>query len=420
MTVRVLRARAIWPRPGARPGLGTWIDGGGVALEGGRIARLLTTPGAVRRAARGARVLDLGDVLLAPGLVDAHAHLELSGLEGAIPAGTAFGAWVRELLCLREGRGAARLAADAAGGAERLLRAGVTTVGDVDTTGAGERGLAGAALRVVLYREALDAHDPARTAAALERLARALPARARRTEGLAPHAPFTASPALLAGLARLALRRALPVSIHWSETADEVTWMTRGSGPLAPLLGPSPRQSGLDLLERAGLLGPRLALVHGNHPARGEIERIAASGAVVVHCPGTHAYFGREPAPLQRYRRAGVPLALGTDSLASNSALDLRHEMRLLLAAHPEIAPEEAWAMGTLHAARALGLAGEVGELVPRARADLVAFGPFTGGPKRAVEALLWDGLGALAVWVGGQRVALPQESGPAGQLARS
>jgi cytosine/adenosine deaminase-related metal-dependent hydrolase len=411
LTARVLRARAIWPRPGALPtSTGASIDGGGVVLAAGRIARLLPTPAAVRRAARESRVLDLGDVLLAPGLIDAHAHLELSGLEGAIPAGTAFGAWVGELLRLRSARGAARLAADAARGAERLLRSGVTTVGDIDTTGAGERGLAGAALRVVLYREALDAHDPARTAAALERLSRARPRRARQSAGLAPHAPFTVSPALLAGLARLAARRALPVSIHWSETADEVRWMTRGSGPLSPLLGASPRRSGLDLLEGAGLLGPRLALVHGNHPARGEIARIAASGAVLVHCPGTHAYFGREPAPLGRYRKAGVPLALGTDSLASNSALDLRHEMRLLLAAHPEIAPGEAWAMGTVQAARALGLAGQVGELVPRARADLVAFGPFAGDAGEAAEALLWGGLDAEAVWVDGRRVSLPRE----------
>ena len=81
-------------------------------------------------------------------------------------------------------------------------------------------------------------------------------------------------------------------------------------------------------------VGPRTTLVHGNHPARGEPARIAASGAVLVHCPGTHAYFDREPFPWSRYRRAGVSLALGTDSLASNDELDMFREMDMTAKLH--------------------------------------------------------------------------------------
>jgi cytosine/adenosine deaminase-related metal-dependent hydrolase len=410
---RVLRARAVLPRPGA------WIEDGGVVIAGGRVARLLGSARAVARAARGRRVVDLGDVLLAPGLVDPHAHLELSGLAGAIPPAGEFVAWVGELLRLRAARPPARLAEDAARGARLLLAAGVTTVGDVDTTGAGERGIARSPLRAVVFREALDAHDPARTPAALERLRRPFPRRARQRLGLAPHAPFSASPALLGAIARLSARRALPLSVHWSETEDEVRWLERGEGPLVPFLGTSPRERGLVLLERAGLLCPRLLLVHGNHPGRGELERIAAAGATLVHCPGTHAFFGRGAAPVARWRRAGVRLSLGTDSLASNGALDLRREMRLFLAAHPAVSPAEAWEMGTTAAAEALGLAGRVGEIVPGAHADLVAYGPFEpsvrrSGGRRALEALI-SGLGVVGVWVGGRKVgfaAAPRHRG--------
>ena len=83
-------------------------------------------------------------------------------------------------------------------------------------------------------------------------------------------------------------------------------------------------------LERAGLLGSRTALIHANWPGPGEVERVAAAGAMVVHCPGSHAFFDRAPFPLDRYRAAGIPVALGTDSAASNAALDMRREMRLL------------------------------------------------------------------------------------------
>jgi cytosine/adenosine deaminase-related metal-dependent hydrolase len=395
---RVLRAGRVLARPD------TWLDGGGVLVARGRIVRVLRGPAAVRRAARGAPLTDLGDVLLAPGLVNAHAHLELSGLAGELPRGPNFAAWIARLLELRAARGARRLAADARRGAERCLDTGTTTVGDIDTTGAALRGLAGHALRVVHFREVLDAFDPARTAGALRGVARALARRARQTEGLAPHASFTASAALLGGVARLARRRSAPVTVHWSETPAEVEWLARGSGPLAALLGPSPRCSGLDLLERAGLLGPGLALVHGNHPRPGEPARLARAGVSLVHCPGSHAWFERAPAPLRRYRRAGVPLALGTDSLASNEDLDLRREMRLLREAQPWLAPEAIWAFATLGGARALGAAGELGELRPGARADLVAHA-VGGNERRAALEALTSGAGRVAgVWVGGAR----------------
>ena len=420
MSELVLTARAVLPRPGAA------IPGGGLLVAGDRIERVLGSPRAVARARNrpGARLRDLGEVLLAPGLVNAHAHLELTGLGGRIPPGADFGAWIGAVLRLRAERGPSRLAGDAAEGARRLLWAGATAVGDVDTTGAAERGLARARLRTVLFRELLDAQDPARTGEALARVRRALPPRALRREGLAPHAPFTASPALLAAIAVLARRRRAPLSVHWSETEDELCYLERGEGPLAERLGPSPRRSGLELLEDAGLLGPGLALVHGNHPGRGEIARIAAAGATLVHCPGTHAFFGREPAPLRHYLRAGVPVALGTDSLASNRALDPRHEMRAVGRAHPWLTPEAIWAMGTVHGARALGLAGEVGELVPGARADLVALGPLpcplgSGTARALVEAAI-EGLSVVGVWVGGRPVrpvaaAFRRGSPPAG-----
>jgi cytosine/adenosine deaminase-related metal-dependent hydrolase len=357
----------------------------------------------VRRAARGKALTDLGDVLLTPGLVNAHAHLELSGLAGQLPRGPDFAAWIGRLLALRAARGTRRMAADARRGALRCLASGTTAVADIDSTGAAQRGLAGHPLRVVHMREVLDAHDPARSEDALRGVRRALTRRARQTEGLAPHASFTASGQLLRGVARLARRRAAPVSVHWSETAEEVAWLAGRGAPLSPLLGPSPRRSGLDLLEEAGLLRPGLSLVHGNHPQRGEPARIARAGVTLVHCPGSHAWFAREPAPLRRYLRAGVSLALGTDSLASNEDLDLGREMGLLRQGAPWLAPEAVWGFATLGGAAALGAPGELGELVPGARADLVAYDVEARDRPAALEALTSGRGCVIGVWVAGR-----------------
>ncbi len=360
-------ARWLWPRAGE------WIEDGGLLVRTGRIARVVRGRAALRRAARTAQRVELGDGLLTPGLVDAHAHLELSLLAGSLPRACDMPTWIAALLAVQRSGGAGQPSEAVRRGAEQLLAGGVTCVGDIDASGEARAALARTPLRARSYRELLDAGDATRTPAVVRRLAAVRASRAhsgRMLSGLAPHAPYTLSAELLAAIARRAARGGVQWMVHWAETAEEEAWLRAGRGPFERLLRTTPRTGGLELLERAGLLGPHTALVHGNAPARGEIARVAASGAVVVHCPGCHAHFERPPFPLRAYLAAGVPIALGTDSLASNAALDLPRELRLLREGAPWLAPERALDMATRVAARALGLVGAAGELAPRARAD--------------------------------------------------
>ena len=387
------------------------VAGGGLLVRAGRIERVLGSAGAVRRAEARCGPCRLGDELqaeavLAPGLVDAHAHLELSALAGRLRGSDGFVPWVRSLVAERARQRPASLARRALQAAHALLAGGTTSVGDIDATGAVLGIAAELPLRTRLYREVLDAWDPARTSAGLARVRRALPRRRRVLEGLAPHAPYTTSAALLAGLGALARRRRLPVTVHWAETEEEGAWLERGEGPWRAVLPASPRRRGLALLEEAGLLGTTTSLVHGNHPARGEPEALARHGVVLVHCPGTHAFFGRAPFPWRRYARAGVVLALGTDSLASNETLDLRREMALARAAAPWLAPRDVFAMATVAGARAIGLAGEVGRLAPGCAADVVAHRVARSSAAAALEELTSGAGTVLATWVGGRRRA--------------
>ena len=299
--------------------------GGALQVEGGRVAR------AVTRAATDA--VDLGDVLLTPTFVNAHCHLELSGFAGALPRDAGFGAWVRALMRLREAASPNELKQAARRGARRLMETGCALVHDIDTTGAGAQALLEESIDAVVYREAIDAGDAARRAQCLADLERPIGLRAQLTEGISPHAPYTCSSDLLRGLADLARRRNLPLTMHWAETLDEVRYLRDGDGPLADILPPSPRKSGLELIEEAGLLAPdlTLTLVHGNHPEPGDYARLAAADVALVHCPGTHAFFDRGPFDARAALQAGVRLLLGTDSLASNDDLNLAAELRGLL-----------------------------------------------------------------------------------------
>ena len=89
-------------------------------------------------------------------------------------------------------------------------------------------------------------------------------------------------------------------------------------------------------------------------PRRRGIEALELSrqhrdlaGATVVHCPGAHLYFGRPPFPWRRWCRAGVPIALGTDSLARNREVDMLREMALLRESLG-VGPKEAWQAATV------------------------------------------------------------------------
>lgn len=365
--------------------------GAGLRVRAGRVHAVTR---ALPRGGTDEELLDLSELVLVPGLVNAHAHLELGGLRGALPGDQGFGAWVGALMRARDARGDA-LVADAEAGLRACLRAGVTTVGDIATTDAVEARFAspagpGAAPRVRLYREALDAWDPERTAGALERAARPWPDHPQLHPGLSPHAPFTVSAALFEGLVRAHPR--LPRAVHWSETPEEVEWLARGTGPWTAVLGDSPRTSGLDLLENAGLLGPGTTLVHANEATDAELDRVAEAGAPVVHCPGTHAFFGRDPLAVRALGRDDLGLAVGTDSLASNDTLDLMVELRRMAAYGLGFEPLHLLEMATVGGARAVGLAEVVGSLAPGHAADAVAL---------AVDADTAEGI--AAAWLAGE-----------------
>lgn len=382
------------------------LPDGGLLVESGRVLRVLRNRGAVRRAsAHAAATLALEGHVLTPGLVNAHAHLELGDLAGKLAGADGMVAWIRSLMAARAKRTTWDDREAVRRGSQRALATGTTLVADVDSTGASVatpvRGL-----RKTIFREVLDAGEEERTAAAFERLRRALPERARVREGLSPHAPHTTSDALLERAGELARRRDLSVQVHWAETAEESEWCLTGRGPFAALLARPPGRPGLDRLEAAGLLGPRTSLVHGNHPARGELERIAASGATVVHCPGSHRFFERGDFPWQRYRSAGVRLALGTDSLASNLDLSMLREMALLRESAPELDPREVFAMATCNGAQAVSWP-QAGTLVPGAPADMAAFRIEADSAETVWERLTGARPDLRGIWIAGRRVGL-------------
>ena len=297
--------------------------------------------------------------VLTPGLLNAHTHLDYSLLHGDLPAGQGFAPWLRAMIQARRIRPelTGRAGADAAQRAlAALLADGVTAIWDIDSLGHGRALLRRSAGGHVSYAE-LIAPSAEGWRVQWEAFLESRFNVRNPSDGLSPHAPYTVVPAALAETARWTRERGTPLAIHLAESPEEHELLVDGRGALRDLLaevaGRDPSatlgvgRGAIARAEAAGLLGPATLAVHCNLPAAGDIERVVQSRAVVVFCPGSHRFFGYPRYPLRGYRRAGVRLALGTDSLASNASLSIRREASLLWDLAPGLAPREVLALAT-------------------------------------------------------------------------
>ena len=202
--------------------------------------------------------------------------------------------------------------------------------------------------------------------------------------------------------------------VHVAETAEEQRFLRRGDGAFRELLErlgrlPSgfrpPGVGAVAWLDRLGVLGPRTALVHCQHLEEGDLARIRARGSTIVVCPGTIRYFRRPPPDVARWLDMGIPVALGTDSRASNDGLSMPVEMSRARRLWPQLSPRRILAMATLYGARALARPG-IGSLRKGRRADCFAID--TNNCRSAddvLECLTEGSLGIAATFLGGRRV---------------
>lgn len=314
----------------------------------------------------------VADVCVIPGLVNAHAHLQLAPL--ASPP-RSFLPWVGAVLAARAATTPADERRQLRAAIRSMVAGGATAVGDIDSSGLARREAAAAGLAGRSYRELTGFHLDAAASRALLR-ARREPALGDLAVGWSPHAPYSVSAALF----RAARDDRRPLAVHCAELPEEQQFLRDGDGPFRELLQQlgrlpadfrAPGVGAVRWLERLGLLRPATQLVHCQELERGDVGRIARSGASIVVCPGTMAFFGRTPPPVPRWLAAGIPVALGTDSLASNSDLSLHLELQRAAAAWPQLRPEALLAMATAHGARAL-CRPDLGRLRRGGRADLV------------------------------------------------
>ena len=407
----LLRARHIYP-VSSPP-----IEDGFVSLQGGRILEIGPWNGCLDRA----ETEDLGEVILMPGLVNAHCHLDYTDFAGAIPSPSSFTDWIRAMVDLKADVDDAAHRRSWLRGAQQCLRHGITTLGNIETRlNVLPELWHQTPLRMVSFLEIILLKRESASAQELGRLKAWIKEHIppRGSLGLSPHAPYTTKFELLEGCAEFS---DLPMTMHVGESTEEDQMFREGVGAMFDFLMEAGRdmndcagQSPLTNAQRAGLLGERFVLVHGNYLDDFDRERIAEAAAHWVHCPRSHEYFGHQGFAAEAVLDRGVNLCLGTDSLAtvhdSGAELDLFEEMRLFIQNHPRITAEACVNMVTQNAALALGLQRQVGSLELGKSADLIILPHSEVGGGLAEQIVAHQGeVDAVMIngeWVAGTRKA--------------
>jgi len=377
-----MRYHARWVLPITQPP----IENGTVVERDGRITYV-----GPRANAPAGDDYDLGDAVLLPGLVNTHTHLELTAMRGFLED-LDFADWIDKLRQSRNEILDASLLLDSAKfGIIEGLEAGITTYADTCSSGVAMQAMRELDVRGIMYQEVFGP-DPARCDASMSDLTKQLDTfEPQRTDlvalGVSPHAPYTVSDPLYAAAAKLAIKRRLPLAMHIAEGAAEEEIVVRGEGPFAErwrkrgIEVKKRARSPIALLEKHDVLQAGSLLIHCVRVDDGDMTTIARHGCSVAHCPASNAKFGHGVAPLLPLLAAGIPVGIGSDSVASNNRMDILDEARLAVLIHRGAArrhdafgAHQALELATIGGARALRLDDKIGSLEAGKEADLAAF----------------------------------------------
>lgn len=322
--------------------------------------------------------------VLMPGLVNAHMHLELSHLQQSLclRPEEKFTDWIDALIARRaaEKNDREKIVSGFRTALQNQYRQGVVLLGDIgneyfDELHGQEEALQPHVARMIEYLG--PNHIACRTA--LSNLA-ALDERI----GATGHAPYSTAPELLVAIKKRCNRLGHVFSIHTAESADEGEFLRNGTGCFQDFLKKKNSWDGLfslfasgfpgtiDYFDHLGILDEKTLLVHCVHVSAQELRLIQERGSTVCLCPGSNQFLGVGTAPVEQMVAVGLLPALGTDSPASNEAVDLWREMTILGQCHAGLEDATVLAMATLGGARALGYGPDFGSLTVGKRAEFL------------------------------------------------
>lgn len=308
--------------------------------------------------------------ILSPGLINCHCHLELSYLKGAIPENTGM---VNFLLAVMSQRNflPEQVASAIADAELSMLRNGIVATGDICNSA---NTLAQKQQGRMYY------HNFIETMGFVEQVAE------RRMEeslkifeqfaahhavpiaynSIVPHAPYSVSPKLFDLITHFPGNQLL--TMHNQESVAENEFFDKGKGDLTRLYQSLKidisffKPAGTSSLRQCAshfLPNQSVILAHNVFTSEEDLRYIAKNGVATFFfclCPNANLYIGNPLPDINLLRKRGVPIVVGTDSLASNHQLSIVAELKTIHENFPQIEMAELLQWATVNGARALDI----------------------------------------------------------------
>jgi 5-methylthioadenosine/S-adenosylhomocysteine deaminase len=350
------------------------LEDGAIAVRGARIAAVGKTAD-IAQQYEAPRIIDAKRKIVLPGLINTHNHAAMTLLRG-VADDLSLMEWLQKYIFPAEAKNVTREFVEwgTALACLEMIRSGTTTYADMyyfedqaaeATERAGMRGVLG---ETIIQFPVPDNKTPADALAYTEKFIKRWKGNPLITPAVAPHAPYTNSAESLKACKALADRYGVPLTIHVSETQDEVRQIREKYGTTSTRW-----------LDNLGVLGPNVFFNHGVWLTEEDLAIIRKRGVGITHNPESNMKLASGTAPVPRMLALGIPVGLGTDGAASNNNLDMFEVMDFTAKLHklvmmnPAVLPAATVVeMATLGGARAMGMDQEIGSLETGKRADLI------------------------------------------------
>ena len=377
---------------------GTPIDNGVFVVKGSRFVRTGKAPEVLRN--HTGKVVDLGEVTVMPGLINAHCHLDYTLMRGAILTAQSFSRWVKRINALKRSLTDNDYLRATQLGFEELRKNGTTTVLNVVSTPQIFPLLPTPKIRAWFFLELIDVRPRPWIEEHVFGSWLFLSGNGERLGGLglSPHAPYTASAKMYEVALECSRSLNLLITTHVAESTEEYTMFAECSGELYDFLKQLGRPmtdcgstSPLRHLIENRLISSECIVAHLNELDDRDLEILSRPdwrNLQIVHCPKSHSFLHHKRFPLEALRQRGLNISLGTDSLASNDSLNLFSEMRTAKKTYDSLSAQDLVEMVTIRPARALKLELELGRIAPGYLADSIAI-PFKGSASEVFEAII-------------------------------
>ena len=363
--------------PGQKP-----IDNGALLIQSTSNCNRIKAVGSYRSLEKESsqKVLDLGAVTIAPGLINAHTHLEISHLAGMTVGGQGFVTWLKSLVPHLNTPPDDEALDNAL---KEMRSSGTVFAADMADRHAGR-------LTTFLKRDNF-AHwlmvqhfgfaAPSNDSTLPPTMAESLNPELANSENFcrAGHAFYSTDAVTLQAAKSWSRKQQRPFALHLAESSGESELLINGRGELADffraadILPPdfrAPGSSPVAYADKLHLLDEMTLAIHCVEIDQSDIDTLTRRRVNICLCPRSNAFIGVGRAPWEKLHKNGVNLCLGTDSLTSNHDLNLWHELEFLLTdAKTTMDLETGLKMLTRNPAQALSIDSDYGTLEPGKRA---------------------------------------------------